>query len=97
MRLFIAISASEINFDLNMALNKLWVNLNRLGFDYRWIPQENYHVTLNLLGKILDPKIELLKAMLFEIAPYERQSFGEIEVKTLTLYRGPVWGSFSLL
>lgn len=68
MRLFIAIGAAELNFDPKEALKKLKVNLNRKEIDYRWVPQENYHVTLNFLGEISQDKIEVLKTMLNELS-----------------------------
>jgi len=68
MRLFIAISADEVNFDPKIALKKLKVNLNKKELDYRWIPQENYHITLNFLGEVEAQKVDLLKSLLEEVA-----------------------------
>lgn len=68
MRLFIAIGASDLNFDPKVALKKLRVNLNRKEIEYRWVPQENYHVTLNFLGEITEDKIVILKEMLTQLA-----------------------------
>lgn len=68
MRLFIAIGATELNFDPREALKKLRVNLNRKEIDYRWVPHENYHVTLNFLGDIAEDKVGVLKTMLEELS-----------------------------
>ena len=68
MRLFIAISATELNFDPKVELKKLRVNLNRKEIEYRWVPQENYHVTLNFLGEIAPDRIDILKKMLKEVS-----------------------------
>lgn len=68
MRLFIAISSDEVNFDPKIALKKLKVNLNKKELDYRWIPQENYHITLNFLGEVEAQKVDLLKSLLEEVA-----------------------------
>lgn len=68
MRLFIAISADELNFDPKIALKKLKVNLNKKELDYRWIPQENHHITLNFLGEVEAQKVDLLKSLLEEVA-----------------------------
>lgn len=68
MRLFIAIGASDLNFDPKEALKKLKVNLNRKEIEYRWIPQENYHITLNFIGETTPEKLTDLKNMLDELS-----------------------------
>jgi 2'-5' RNA ligase len=68
MRLFIAIGVEDLNFSPQMILKKLRVNLNRKGLEYRWLPEENYHITLNYLGEISLEKVEMIKAMLAEVS-----------------------------
>jgi 2'-5' RNA ligase len=68
MRLFIAIGATEMNFDPKKELKKLRMNLNRKELEYRWVPQENYHITLNFLGEMADEQIDVLKKMLDEVS-----------------------------
>ena len=68
MRLFIAIGATELNFDPKKELKKLRINLNRKELEYRWVPQENFHITLNFLGEVEVEKIDVLKRMLDEVS-----------------------------
>lgn len=68
MRLFIAIGAEEINFDPKIVLKKLKVNLNKKELDYRWVPQENYHITINFLGEVEAEKVQELKKLLEEVS-----------------------------
>jgi 2'-5' RNA ligase len=68
MRLFIAIGVEDLNFDPKIALRKFRVNLNRKELEYRWLPEENYHITLNFLGEIPLEKIEVIKTMLVEVS-----------------------------
>lgn len=68
MRLFVAIGASDINFNPKIELKKLRVNLDKKGVDYRWVPLENYHVTLSFLGETTAEKIEPLGQMLEKLA-----------------------------
>ncbi len=70
MRLFIAIAANELNFDPQVALKKLKVNLNRKAWEYRWVPQENYHITLNFLGEIPKERLSELQTMLHELVQH---------------------------
>lgn len=70
MRLFIAIAANELNFDPRQALKKLKVNLNRKELEHRWIPQENYHITLNFLGEIQKERLGELQTMLHELVQH---------------------------
>jgi 2'-5' RNA ligase len=68
MRLFLAIAADDLNFDPKEALKKLRINLNRKEIEYRWVPQENYHITINFLGEISKDKIDPLRLMLEEVS-----------------------------
>lgn len=68
MRLFVAIGAHDINFDPTVVLKKLRINLDKKEIEYRWVPQENYHITLNFLGETPQEKLEPLKLKLEELS-----------------------------
>lgn len=68
MRLFVAIGADDLNFDPKEALKKLKVNLNKKEIEYRWVPQENYHITLNFLGEVDPTHLDLLRSTLTELS-----------------------------
>jgi RNA 2',3'-cyclic 3'-phosphodiesterase len=84
MRLFIAIAANEINFDPKAALKKLIVNLNRKELEYRSVPVENYHITLNFLGEVQPEKIATLKEILERVSL--RHSFFQLKIEGLGVF-----------
>lgn len=67
MRLFIAIGAQELSFDPEISLKKLKTNLKMKEIEFRWVPQKNYHITLNFLGEVEPEKLPELKSMLHEL------------------------------
>lgn len=67
MRLFIAIDAHELNFDPDLALKKLKTNLKMKELEFRWVPQKNYHITLNFLGQVESERLPILKSLLGEL------------------------------
>lgn len=67
MRLFIAIDAQELNFDPEIAFKKLKKSLKMKELEYRWVPQKNFHITLNFLGEVDEAKLPSLKKLLGEL------------------------------
>jgi RNA 2',3'-cyclic 3'-phosphodiesterase len=68
MRLFIALDAQEMDFDPEVALKKLKINLKNKDLEFRWVPQKNYHITINFLGEVEIEKLSELKSMLQELS-----------------------------
>jgi 2'-5' RNA ligase len=66
MILFIAIDAHEINFDPDLALKKLKTNLKMKELEFRWVPQKNYHISMNFLGQVESQQLPILKSLLGE-------------------------------
>lgn len=52
MRLFVAISAQDLNFSPEEKLKKLKINLSKKELDFKFVPITNLHITLNFLGEI---------------------------------------------
>lgn len=84
MRLFVAIGASDLNFDPKVELKKLRVNLDKKKIDYRWVPRENYHVTLSFLGETTAEKIEPLAKMLEKLA--HKHEFFHLKIHGLGVF-----------
>jgi RNA 2',3'-cyclic 3'-phosphodiesterase len=68
MRIFIALDAQQLSFDPELSLKKLKTNLKMKEWEFRWVPQKNYHITLNFLGEVEVEKIAQLTSMLQELA-----------------------------
>ncbi len=68
MRLFTALAASNLSKDPKLLLKKIKVNLNQKEIEYRWVPQENYHVTINFLGEVDPERLSELEGILTEVA-----------------------------
>lgn len=77
MRLFIAIGAQSISSDVQERLKKLKVNLKKKEIEHRWVPPENYHITINFLGEVEEQKLTELKSILTEVTG----SFPPFELK----------------
>lgn len=73
MRLFLAIDLpSEKKTELNMQLNKL-----RDTYPYfRWVPQENYHITLHFIGETrnLERLVNKIREAVFDIPSFHMYS-----------------------
>lgn len=70
MRLFIAIDAQELNFDPEIVLKKLKTNLKMKELEFSWVPQKNYHITLNFLGDVDPERLPILKNVLDELVQH---------------------------
>lgn len=57
MRLFVAISAQNVIFSPEEKLKKLKINLSKKELDFKFVPTNNLHITLNFLGEVLPEKI----------------------------------------
>lgn len=68
MRLFVAIGAQNLNFDPKEALKKIRINLRKKEIDHRWVPQENFHITLSFLGETSPEVLPALKGVFGELA-----------------------------
>ncbi|MCX8160449.1 MAG: RNA 2',3'-cyclic phosphodiesterase [Candidatus Saccharicenans sp.] len=65
MRTFIAIDLSpEIKNRLTAAVRQL----KPVATGIKWVAPENYHLTLKFIGEIAEPRIEIIKAILEEVA-----------------------------
>ena len=64
MRLFVAISAQHLNFSPEEKLKKLKINLSKKELDFKFVPTNNLHVTLNFLGEISAEIIPLITQQL---------------------------------
>jgi 2'-5' RNA ligase len=69
IRSFIAIQLPQ---ELRSALHELALPLQGLSLDVKWVPQNNYHLTLKFLGEIAPGDIRGLDAQLQELADRER-------------------------
>jgi RNA 2',3'-cyclic 3'-phosphodiesterase len=75
-RLFIAIGfEEELCHRLEKEVKKVKINLDRAEIGYKWVPAENYHVTLVFLGnttaEIKDEVIEKLHQIQDQLEPFE--------------------------
>lgn len=59
MRLFTAISAQAVLFEPEHALRS---------FELKWVPRENYHITLSFLGEVSEAFLPELKVILQNLA-----------------------------
>jgi 2'-5' RNA ligase len=64
VRSFISINLDEA---IKKEINLLLTELRRQGFDVRWVPAENLHVTLKFLGHISEEMVERVKERLYNI------------------------------
>ncbi len=65
MRTFIAIDLSpEIKNRLSAAVRLL----KPMAAGLKWVAPENYHLTLKFLGEVAEPRVEVIKAVLDEVA-----------------------------
>lgn len=64
-RLFIAIGfEQELSEKLSREVKKVKINLDKAGVGYKWVPSENYHVTLVFLGSAEeDRKNQVIQAL----------------------------------
>lgn len=67
-KLFVAIGFdSDWSKRLALDVKKIKINLDKAEIEYRWIPSENYHVTMAFLGDIDDSRklevIDILKSI----------------------------------
>lgn len=77
MRLFVAISGENLDFDPVEKLKKLKINLSKKELEFKFVPQRNLHITLNFIGEVSPDKIKLIKNELENLA----QSHDEFELK----------------
>lgn len=80
-RLFIAIGfEEELCKKLEKEVKKVKINLDRAEIGYKWVPAENYHVTLIFLGNCTADQrqdiIEKLQVIQKELEPFELQISG---------------------
>lgn len=61
MRLFVAISAENLDFDPVEKLKKLKTNLSKKELEFKFVPQKNLHVTLNFLGETSPELVPAIK------------------------------------
>lgn len=68
-RLFLAIATqSGLEESSSQIIKKLKINADRKKMDIRWMPFENYHVTLVFLGKTDEEKIPEVESIMQEVA-----------------------------
>jgi len=68
MRLFVAISGENLDFDPVEKLKKLKTNLSKKELEFKFVPQHNLHITLNFLGEISEDKITSIQEELASLA-----------------------------
>lgn len=68
MRLFLAIASDGLSFDPKTAFKKIRVNLEKKGWEHRWVRTESYHVTLCFIGEVEEPQVKVLSEKLEEVA-----------------------------
>ncbi len=68
MRVFVAISAEKLDFDPKEKLKKLKTNLSKKDLEFKFVPQENLHITLNFIGEISEDVLPLIKDKLSTLA-----------------------------
>jgi len=61
MRVFVAISGEKLDFDPNEKLKKLKTNLSKKELEFKFVPQENLHITLNFIGEISEDILPSIK------------------------------------
>lgn len=68
-RLFIAIATHEgLEESASAIVKKMRINADQRGLEVRWVPADNYHVTLHFLGNTSVDKIPSLEASISAIA-----------------------------
>lgn len=87
MRLFVAIGADGLSFNPQLAFKKLKVNLEQKEIPHRWVPSENYHVTLVFLGEVEADRLLLLMEELGRLAR-EHDPF-TLKVEGLSAFPNP--------
>ncbi len=75
-RLFVAIGFDEVlSQKLEKEVKKVKINLDKAEIGYKWVPAENYHVTIAFLGNMnADQKTEItekLNSIQDQIEPFE--------------------------
>ncbi|MEN0060183.1 MAG: RNA 2',3'-cyclic phosphodiesterase [Bdellovibrio sp.] len=70
-RLFLALDATSSLADNFLPTHKkLRINADRREMDIRWVPMDNYHITLNFIGDFPEEKIPALQETLSEVCSH---------------------------
>lgn len=85
LRLFIGIPLhKKTNPEINNCLNNLRNMAQKGNFPFRWIPEEDLHITLKFLGSTEESKIPLIKQTLAEIS--KNYSSFSLKIKGVTAF-----------
>lgn len=96
-RLFVAIGFEKMDCEkLQSDIKKIKINLDKAEIGYRWVPAENYHVTLVFLGDADEKRksevIEILKCLTAKTAVFDLNISGvdafSSEKEARTIYCG---------
>lgn len=84
MRLFTAVGVQGLSFDPASAFKKLKVALDKKQIEHRWVPVENYHITLNFIGELEDILLPALNSLMQEVG--ERHHAFSLKVSDLKAF-----------
>ena len=84
MRIFVAIAANQLSFDSKSTLKKIRVNLDKKEIDARWVPETNFHVSLNFIGEMGSEQLLPLKTELQTVA--SKHSSFSLEVSQMGVF-----------